>query len=71
MNAYPAVAASTAHTICRPPGAPHPPPGKGTSPGPGHSGRDAAPGYGICERKKSRFVSFFRECPAPAKTENP
>lgn len=70
MNAYPAVAASTAHTICRPQGHPTPPV-KGTSPGRGRSGREAAPGFGICERKKSRFVSFFRECPAPAKTENP
>ena len=75
MTAHAAIAASVAsaaHTARRAPpgGAPHPWV-KGTSRAGGRSGREMAPGFGICERQKSRFVSFCRVCLLPVKTKNP
>lgn len=67
MTAHDAIAASAAHTARRAPprgGAPHPRV-KGTSRAGGRSGREMAPGFGICEREKSHFVSVWTPSLAP------
>lgn len=59
MNAYPAVAASTAHTICRPPRGTPPPPGQRYFSGPGAQRAGSGPGIWHLRAQKIAFRFVF------------